>query len=104
MMGGDGTEEAAESFADEDGHVGGVEAGEGLADGEHLDELFVVEPVEVGDERSAEIGDGAAEAGGADFEELHEDVEQGDAGAGDGGGRDGREGFCGGVTHRSSFR
>jgi hypothetical protein len=99
----DGAGPTTQAVTDENGHVGGVQAREGLADGEQFNEGAVVEPSALGNEAVAEIGDDtAAETGGADDEEFRENLEQGRrcgrVGGRSGWGRRGGDGFTHGFA------
>jgi hypothetical protein len=61
-------ERSGEPVARQNCHVGGVEAGQGVADRGDLQKLDVVEPFLLADERVTKISDDAsAEANGADI-------------------------------------
>ena len=61
-------ERSGEPVARQNCHVGGIEAGQGVADRGDLQKLGVVEPFLLADERVAQISnDASAEADGADI-------------------------------------
>jgi len=66
---------ALQSIAQEDRHVGGVQARQTLADGEQLHKLLIVYPMVLGDQAFAQVRYNPAEAGRTDDEELEENVE-----------------------------
>ena len=66
---------SAQSIADKDRHVGGIEARQGLADRKQFDERRVIDPALTHDERRAEVThDATADAGGAHHEEDPEQL------------------------------
>ena len=69
-----GAQRAAQLLAYQDRHVGGVQAGKALADGKHLDEFLVVDPMPLGHQAAAQVRHYAAEAGGSDDQKLEEDL------------------------------
>ena len=77
-----GAHPALEAVAEQNRHVRCVQAWQALADGQELDELLVVYPVVLCDQSFAQVRHHSAEAGGADDEELPENIEDGSFGAG----------------------
>ncbi len=57
-------------IAIQDRHLGGVQAGKALANGKHIDELFVFDPMLLAHQARAEVTHHAAEAGGSDYQRL----------------------------------
>ncbi len=59
-------------FAYQNGHVGSVQAGKALTDGEHLDEFLVIDPMPLSHEAAAKVRHHTTEAGGSDEQEFEE--------------------------------
>jgi len=72
-----GSHPAAQFFPNQYRHVRRIQSGQRLADGQHLDKLFVIDPMPLSNEAAAKIGHHAAEAGSTNDQEFEEYVQDG---------------------------